>query len=507
VNLRKLMLGREANLRKLISMRAALAHQAYFGGHPIAGESFLKWRILLIAIVGEELDEEERAVFKELTAREREPGKPIEEFWAIVGRRGGKTQAMSVLSAYLAACVDYCHVLGPGERGKLPLLAASTEQAKQAFGFVKGIFEGSPALSALVESVTQDAVSLKTRIDIVIRPASWRTIRGISAVAAVCDEMCSWMATEESANPAKEVLRALRPALGTTSGLLAVISTPRARLGPLYDTFKRHYGANGHRSILVARAPTLAMNATYPRWKIDREYEEDPENARAEYDVEWRADVSSLVPVELIEGAVDVGVTVRPPRAGVSYRSFVDAASGTGQDNFAVGIAHKEDRQIILDLAHEVKPPFSPESAISEISEIMKGYNILSCTGDKWAKNFVSEGFSRNGVHYTYSDDDKSGIYLNALPLFTSGRVRLVDNSRLVTQFTTLERRVSPGGKDAVDHGRNAHDDLCNAAAGALVLAATDQGISVSPEFLEATRAGFSARRFRQAYQQHWAGF
>jgi hypothetical protein len=34
-----------------------------------------------------------------------------------------------------------------------------------------------------------------------------------------------------------------------------------------------------------------------------------------------------------------------------------------------------------------------------------------------------------------------------------------------------LERRTFPSGKDKIDHERGRHDDLCNAAAGALTLA------------------------------------
>jgi hypothetical protein len=56
----------------------------------LAGDSWAAWRIILIAAMGEELTEEERAIFTKLTGREREPGQRIEEFAAVVGRRGGK---------------------------------------------------------------------------------------------------------------------------------------------------------------------------------------------------------------------------------------------------------------------------------------------------------------------------------------------------------------------------------------------------------------------------------
>jgi hypothetical protein len=55
--------------------------------------------------------------------------------------------------------------------------------------------------------------------------------------------------------------------------------------------------------------------------------------------------------------------------------------------------------------------------------------------------------------------------------LFTSGKVRLLDNPRMISQFASLERRTSSIGKDKVDHGPGGNDDVCNAAAGALVRA------------------------------------
>ena len=118
------------SLCKLILMRQALDSPAYFAGL-LDGDSWRAWRVILIAIVGEELTEDERIVFKDLTGRDQEPGDPVEEFWGVIGRRGGKTRAMAILAAYISACCDHRGVLAPGERGVLPILAASTLQAQQ----------------------------------------------------------------------------------------------------------------------------------------------------------------------------------------------------------------------------------------------------------------------------------------------------------------------------------------------------------------------------------------
>jgi hypothetical protein len=67
----------------------------------------------------------------------------------------------------------------------------------------------------------------------------------------------------------------------------------------------------------------------------------------------------------------------------------------------------------------------------------------------------------------------KSDIYRELLPLVNSGRIELLDNTRLVAQLCFLERRTARGGRDSIDHPPNGRDDVSNAAAGALLLAAS----------------------------------
>ena len=86
-------------------------------------------------------------------------------------------------------------------------------QAAQAFNFVSGIFATAPNLKDLLENETADTISLASGVDITIRPASFRTIRGITAVAAIADEIAFWR-SDDCANPDTEILRALRPGAG-----------------------------------------------------------------------------------------------------------------------------------------------------------------------------------------------------------------------------------------------------------------------------------------------------
>lgn len=87
-------------------------------------------------------------------------------------------------------------------------------------------------------------------------------------------------------------------------------------------------------------------------------------------------------------------------------------------------------------------------------------------TGDHYSARWVIDAFAWCGIAYGHSERDRSAM--DVMAAFTSGRLRLLDNPRMITQFKNLERRTSPIGKDRVDHPKNGKDDLANATAGAV---------------------------------------
>jgi hypothetical protein len=445
-------------------MRDALDRPELLGG-AIPGESWAPWRTLLIAAMGEALTDDERELFTTLTGREREPQHLVEEFWGIVGRRGGKTRAAGTLAAYVAGLCDHTDYLAPGERGVLPILAASTSQATRAFMHTKGILQHSPELRTMIEGEpTSDTIRLRTRVDIEVKPANFRTIRSITAVAAICDEVAFWM-IENSANPDTEILNALRPSLATTSGPLAVISSPYAKKGELYGAYKRDYGPTGDPLVLVAKGPSRTFNSTLKQATVDRAYQRDAASAAAEYGGEFRNDVEAFVSRDTVEACVTAGIAERPPVAGVAYRAFVDP-SGGGADSMTLAIGHQQGDRAIVDALRERRPPFSPEGVVEDFAAALKSYGISEVTGDRYAGEWPREAFRRHGIAYRLADQAKSALYQDMLPVLNSQRVELVDVPVVVSQIANLERRVARGGRESIDHPPRGHDDLANAIAG-----------------------------------------
>ncbi|GAJ96185.1 hypothetical protein [Rhizobium rhizogenes] len=451
-----------------VSLREALRDDNLLG-QAIAGESWSIWRALLMAAMGETLTPEEREMFSLVTGRSQEPQQRVEEFWTVAGRRSGKTRAAAVLGAYLATCIDWTDCLSPGERAVLPVLAANTYQASRAFMHLVGILQHSPDLSALLEGEpTADAIRLSTRVDINIVPANFKTIRSITAIAIICDEIAFW-SIEGSKNPDKEILTAARPALATTEGPLVCISSPYARRGELWTNYRKDFKPDGDPLILIANAESKVLNSTLPQRVIDRAYERDPSAASAEYGGKFRTDVETLLSREVVEAAVDVGVVERAREPGIRYYGFVDPSGGSS-DSMTLGIAHKEGNRAVLDVLRERKPPYSPEAVTKDFCELLKSYGILSLTGDNFGGEWCKEPFSRHGVTYERSTAPKSELYAAMVPAINSGRVGLLDNERATNQLVELERRSGSSGRDIIDHppGAAFHDDVANAVAGAV---------------------------------------
>jgi hypothetical protein len=228
------------------------------------------------------------------------------------------------------------------------LIAADRKQAKVLLKYVRAFLDGVPMLRAMVENITAEAIELSNNVVVEVHTASYRSIRGRTVVAAVCDEAAFWR-NEESANPDREILAALRPSMSTVpDAMLLVISTPYARRGILWDAFRRNFGKPG--DVFVWTASTRVMNPSVPQSFIDNALEEDPASASAEYLAEFRSDVEAYISQEVVDTCVVPGRHELPPVAGTRYAAFCDPSGGSR----AVTIAARAGRtsRIQQNFAH-----------------------------------------------------------------------------------------------------------------------------------------------------------
>jgi hypothetical protein len=332
--------------------------------------------------------------------------------------------------------------------------------------YVTGFFDSVPLFGDLITRRTKEIVELSNRVVIEIHTASYRTIRGYSVAAVIADEIAFWR-SEDSANPDTEVLNGLRPGMTTIPGaLMLCIGTPYSRRGEMWSAFRRYFGKEVD-SVLVWKADTRTMNPSVSKQFVDRQYERDPIAAAAEYGAEFRRDIEAFLPQETVSAIVVPDRFELAPQKGIDYLAFVDPSGGS-QDSMTLAIAHRVEEVAVLDAVRERKPPFSPEAVVEEFSTLLEPYRITRVKGDRYAGEWPREQFRKWGITYEVSDKTASDLYREFLPLVNSGKVELLDHPRLISQLSSLERKTSRLGKDTISHPPGGHDDVANAAAGAL---------------------------------------
>ena len=284
-------------------------------GDTYGADSWRPWHAALAVLDGrpENLSAEDAAFARErlgLAPGAQLPTEPALEAWLVCGRRAGKSHIAAMVA--LAYATRPYPQLAAGEAPTVALLARDMRQAKVLKSYVEALCHG-PSLSPLVVSITATTVQLATGARVLVLPAIGATVRGLTLAAAVCDEIGFWWTDEDSAYRDADVLEALRPALATTGGPLICLSSPWRRQGALWEAYNRYHGAPAD-DVIVWHAPTVAMNPSPSVGAyIARAERLDPVSAATEYGAEFRDDAGGYLSLDVIDRAIDWGVTERQP--------------------------------------------------------------------------------------------------------------------------------------------------------------------------------------------------
>jgi hypothetical protein len=328
------------------------------------GPTWKPWRTVGKAIFGEELSAEEMIEFQTFTGRMLAQTTQAREVWMAIGGRAGKDWFCAAVVVYLACYRK--HKLKLGDLGRVMLLAVDMDQAAESFRYICELIDSIPKLASLIKGKPNTKqgmmrLTLTNRIEILVKPADKRRVRGRTVVAIVASEIAFWTDQETHQNPAVEVLRALRPSmLGMSGALLLAVSSPYRRKGVHFDMIDQHWAKDGDR-ILSIRASTMAMRPDDSDDFLDFLEEEerlDPVSFDAEYRGNFRKDLEDFITLEQANAVVITGRAVLLPVLGVRYLGFLDAAGGGGQDSAALCIVMLQNGKAVVCRVAEWKPPF-----------------------------------------------------------------------------------------------------------------------------------------------------
>lgn len=207
------------------------------------GVSWDAMRAIVYAAEGRysECSASQAALLCEITGRTSFPTAPVSELVVAAGRGASKT-SLNIHMGCSRALREYPHA--PGERIKSVIITPSIHQSRQVHKRCLGLLESSAVAAPMINRSTGTTIALSTGVDIEIRPANFKVVRGNGSCYVGIDE-AAFLPNDLSATPDKELLRAFRPSLARVSGSLMVMtSTVYAQSGELYWYLKEGYGLN-----------------------------------------------------------------------------------------------------------------------------------------------------------------------------------------------------------------------------------------------------------------------
>lgn len=442
----------------------------------MTGPDWLPWSAFWKAVYALPMSPDELAIYQRHTKRDTPPTEQVDEAWMCIGRGAGKTRNAALHAVFRAITFDSSTVAA-GESVTIPLLASDRDQASAALKYVRGFSSLGVVAPYVHRGDLASKAEFKTGVDVVITTASFSAPRGRTSPTACCDEIAFW--SDEGANPDNEILLAVRGTLGRVPGsVLLVLSNPYSPRGELHKAVATYWSKDAESSadgVLVWNASTLAMRPSHPLRPIIRLRKADPVKAASEYGdddyVQFRQGDAALFDEAPVRAAIVVGRKQLPPSPGVRYFAFIDMAEGSRSgDSATLAIAHQANHRAVLDCLVEIQPTFSPGVVIANhFVPVLRAYRLREVRGDHHARGWVEAALESAGLKFLPSGLTKSEIYLEALQLVNTGLTELLDDSRMSAQFLALQRFSARSGHDSVDHPRGGHDDVCNAAAGALV--------------------------------------
>lgn len=483
--------------RKPVSLLEAMTDPHLFGGW-FSDPSWDAWKTFVKGFEGGAMTAQELALYQQCTGREKppRPGERMRQAWVAVGRRGGKSRLLAVISIWAALILDWKPYIVAGESACVMVFACDRAQGKVIFGYVQAMLRESPLFRDEIASETRDEIMLRNGISIQIATSSFRSLRGRTILLACLDELAFWYTGDASAQPDTEIIRAIAASQASLRGhgMLLAASSPYSKTGALFDNCKRYFGKPG-RIMAWMNASSKLMNSTISDEFLEEERERDPEGFASEYEGRFRDDIAAFVTREIVESVTVFGRYELPYDSRNRYVAFVDPSGGSS-DSMVLCISYRDETgKAVMAALREHRAPFDPRIVTASMSQLLKTYKIHEVTGDRYAGEWPAAQFKEHQIRYIPSQLSKSEIYANCLPLLNCGKVELLDNSRLAAQLIGLERRTTRGsGREIIDHKQfgGAKDDVANAACGGLLLAADARRapMKISDEFLQASLRG-----------------
>ena len=306
---------------------------------------------------------------------------------ARVGRRGGKSSTLCRLVVTLALFGE--HAIPPGDVGVTAFISTTRDEAAQRLRTIEAILKALRLVHRPIEN----------GLELVGKPLAFKcfacsvaSVSGFTGIAIVADEVSKWRDSDTGANPAKQVLAAVRPTMATQPNARSfLVSSPLATLDAHYDAFEQ--GETGFQCIAFAQ--TWVANPTLTEDDC-RALEPDDATFRREYAAEPATELEeSLLTAGEVDGCMRTEPFALPFVTNGRYVACTDPA--TRSDAWTLVVACREPGSRIVRIAKAVEwqarkgSPLSPEAILRAIAGELAPYGLNSVHSDQASADALTD--------------------------------------------------------------------------------------------------------------------
>jgi hypothetical protein len=444
------------------------------------------WRAVIKAIYGSPLDGSESAQFRQLAGGIEPNPDGYCEVEAVVGRRGGKSETIARVAVFEACFGGHEIALAPGQKGLIPIISPLREQSQEILNYAKGL-AALPSVKRFVTNAVQNEITFRNGVVVRVMTADALNVSGPTVVCAILDEAAK-LPGEEAASPDGEIINSLRPALAPVVGApprrFIMITSAYLQSGVAYTTDRECYGKQG--PMLVVRGATEQFNPNIDKAWLKRERERIGatvylrEYGTPETGPVWQAAITDGWFGDVVDRSIDTGVTFRRRVPGFNYVLAIDQAFKA--DRFAACVAHGLIRPglpplLVMDYIRAWRAEGAAMSVDQRVKDIARlcrfyGTNVVFC--DQFGFEPLRSIFHRAGltlIERPWTATSKAPKFRQIRDAMTDGRVKLLDNPELASEFHSIQGELLRSGGERIEAKRG-HDDRVSAAVLALTEAA-----------------------------------
>lgn len=381
-----------------------------------------------------------------------------------VGRRGGKSSSLVRFAVAFALSFDVSQI-PPGDVGVIAFISTRQDEASQRLRTIKSALD---AINVRWRPIDGGVELVGRPIAFKVFPASIAGVSGFTAILVVADEVSKWRDAESGANPATDVLAAVRPTMATQSAARMILSS-----SPLTndDAHARAFDAGDTDHQITALATSWEANPTITEEQTRR----DEPDARV-----WAREYAAI-PQSSVLGAFDGDAVKRafchPRHNGLARRAhlIIDASSGR-VDRFTAAIVkwvtpRKDDTWTpYLHFAHVQavgEGSFWKEKGAGVIADdlarLAREWNVATVHGDQREAYTWKELLGDRGLTFykwDWTGASKPRAVERVRRWFAEGTIALEPHPILERELLAFEERATASGSFTYGARGSGHDDF-----------------------------------------------